>query len=165
MQTFSPITEQIIELALTEDLVAGDMTTDAICDDGRRTSRGYLVAKADIVLCGQHVFEYVVEKVQNRAFGAFEPVTIEFLHPDGARLEKGTKIATFSGSTNILLKAERTALNFLQHMSGVATQTHAMAQLLGPKIKLVNTRKVLAGMRELDAAAVIAIDSIWAVAL
>ena len=60
MQTFSPITEQIIELALTEDLVAGDMTTDAICDDGRRTSRGYLVAKADIVLCGQHVFEYVV---------------------------------------------------------------------------------------------------------
>ena len=63
MQTFSPITEQIIELALTEDLVAGDMTTDAICDDGRRTSRGYLVAKADIVLCGQHVFEYVVEKV------------------------------------------------------------------------------------------------------
>lgn len=150
MQTFSPITEQIIELALTEDLVAGDMTTDAICDDGRRTSRGYLVAKADIVLCGQHVFEYVVEKVQNRAFGAFEPVTVEFLHPDGARLEKGTKIATFSGSTNILLKAERTALNFFQHMSGVATQTHAMAQLLGPKIKLVNTRKVLAGMRELD---------------
>lgn len=150
MQTFSPITEQIIELALTEDLLAGDMTTDAICDDGRRTSRGCLMAKTDLVLCGQHVFEYVVEKVQNRAFGAFEPVTVEFLHPDGARLEKGTKLATFSGSTNLLLKAERTALNFLQHMSGIATQTHQMAQLLGPKIKVVNTRKAMGGMRELD---------------
>ncbi len=149
MQTFSPITEQLIELALTEDLIATDYTTDAVCGGKNTVSRGSLVAKADLVLCGQNVFQYIVEKVQNRAFGAFEPVTAEFLREDGESVKKGDKLAIFSGSTDILLKAERTALNFLQNLSGIATQTRRMADLLGSKIKVVNTRKVPAGMREL----------------
>lgn len=148
MQTISPITEQLIDLTLTEDLCAGDFTTDAIFSDQDNAS-GYLIAKSDLVLCGQHIFEYIVEKVESRALGVFQPVTVTFFFKDGDFVEKGKKIAEFSGSTQILLKAERTALNFLQHLSGVATQTRRLAELL-PEVRIVNTRKTLPGMRELQ---------------
>ena len=114
MQTISPITEQLIDLALTEDLCAGDFTTDAIFSD-QDNSTGYLVAKSDLVLCGQYIFEYIVEKIESRALGVFQPVTVTFFFNDGDLIKKGDKIAEFSGSTQVLLKAERTALNFLQH--------------------------------------------------
>ncbi|MBO4351669.1 MAG: carboxylating nicotinate-nucleotide diphosphorylase [Proteobacteria bacterium] len=148
MQTISPITEQLIDLALTEDLCGGDFTTDAIFND-KNVSRGKLIAKSDLVLCGQHIFTYIIEKIESRAFGIFQPVTIAFAFEDGDRVKKGDVIAEFSGSTQILLKAERTALNFLQHMSGVATQTRALADLL-PGIRVVNTRKAFPGLRELQ---------------
>ena len=148
MQTISPITEQLIDLALAEDLNAGDFTTDAIFTD-KDNAEGYLIAKQDLVLCGQYIFEFIVEKIEGRALGSFQPVTITFLFEEGDRVKKGEKIAEFSGSTQILLKAERTALNFLQHMSGVATQTRALADLL-PDVDVVNTRKALPGLRELQ---------------
>lgn len=148
MQTISPITEQLIDLAIAEDLCAGDFTTDAIFTD-RDNSKGYLLAKSDLVLCGQHIFEYIIEKIESRALGIYQPVTITFFFKDGDRLKKGDRIAEFSGSTQILLKAERTALNFLQHLSGVATQTRALADLL-PNVRVVNTRKALPGLRELQ---------------
>lgn len=148
MQTISPITEQIIDIALTEDLCGGDYTTDAIFKDAN-VSKGTLVAKSDLVLCGQHIFTFILEKIQARAFGIYQPVTIQFMFEDGAIVPKGAIIAEFSGSTQILLKAERTALNFLQHMSGIATQTHALCEIL-PGIRVVNTRKALPGLRELQ---------------
>lgn len=148
MQTISPLTEQIIDIALTEDLCGGDFTTDAIFKDSD-VSNGTLVAKSDLVLCGQHVFAYIIEKIEARAFGVYQPVTIQFMFDEGAVVPKGAVIAEFSGSTQILLKAERTALNFLQHMSGIATQTHALCSLL-PGVRVVNTRKALPGLRELQ---------------
>ena len=148
MQTISPITEQIIDLALTEDLCAGDFTTDAIFTDQDNTS-GCLVAKSDLVLCGQHLFEFIVEKIESRSMGVFQPVTVTFFYGEGEKVAKGSKIADFSGSTQILLKAERTALNFLQHLSGIATQTRALVDLL-PGVRVVNTRKCLPGLRELQ---------------
>ena len=148
MQTISPITEQLIDLAIAEDLCAGDFTTDAIFDD-KNVSHGNLIAKSDLVLCGQFIFTYIVEKIESRALGIYQPVTVTFFFDDGARVKKGDVIAEFSGSTQILLKAERTALNYLQHLSGVATQTRALADLL-PNMRVVNTRKALPGMRELQ---------------
>ena len=148
MQTISPLTEQLIDLAITEDLCGGDFTTDAIFTD-QDNSTGYLIAKSDLVLSGQSIFEYIIEKIESRALGIFQPVTISFLFKDGDRIKKGEKIAEFSGSTQILLKAERTALNFLQHMSGIATQTRTLADLL-PNVRVVNTRKALPGLRELQ---------------
>lgn len=148
MQTISPITEQLIDLALTEDLCTGDFTTDAIFSD-RDVAHGKLIAKADLVLCGQHIFNFIVEKIQARALGIYQPVTITFFFDEGARIKKGDIIAEFSGSTQILLKAERTALNFLQHLSGIATQTRQLADLL-PNTHVVNTRKALPGLRELQ---------------
>jgi nicotinate-nucleotide pyrophosphorylase (carboxylating) len=148
MQTISPLTEQIIDIALTEDLCGGDFTTDAIFKDSD-VSKGKLVAKSDLVLCGQHIFTYIIEKIEARAFGIYQPVTLQFMFDEGAEVPKGATIAEFSGSTQILLKAERTALNFLQHMSGIATQTHALCALL-PGVRVVNTRKALPGLRELQ---------------
>ena len=148
MQTISPITEQLIDLAITEDLAAGDFTTDAIFTDADN-STGYLLAKSDMVLCGQHIFEYIVEKIESRTLGIYQPVTMQFFFRDGDRIAKGQKIAEFSGSTQVLLKAERTALNFLQHMSGIASQTRQLADLL-PGIRVVNTRKALPGLRDLQ---------------
>ena len=148
MQTISPITEQVIDLAITEDLAAGDFTTDAIFTDADN-STGYLLAKSDMVLCGQHIFEYIVEKIESRTLGIYQPVTMQFFFRDGDRIAKGQKIAEFSGSTQVLLKAERTALNFLQHMSGIASQTRQLADLL-PGIRVVNTRKALPGLRDLQ---------------
>ena len=148
MQTLSPITEQLIDLAIAEDLCAGDFTTDAIFGDSS-VSSGKLVAKSDLVLCGQFVFQFIVEKIEARTLGDFQPVTMAFYFEDGARVKKGDVIADFSGSTQILLKAERTALNFLQHLSGVATQTRELVDLL-PGIRVVNTRKALPGLRELQ---------------
>ena len=148
MQTISPITEQLIDLAITEDLAAGDFTTDAIFIDADN-STGYLLAKSDMVLCGQHIFEYIVEKIESRTLGIYQPVTMQFFFRDGDRIAKGQKIAEFSGSTQVLLKAERTALNFLQHMSGIASQTRQLADLL-PGIRVVNTRKALPGLRDLQ---------------
>ncbi len=148
MQTISPITEQLIDLAITEDLAAGDFTTDAIFTDDDN-STGYLLAKSDMVLCGQHIFEYIVEKIESRTLGIYQPVTMQFFFRDGDRIAKGQRIAEFSGSTQVLLKAERTALNFLQHMSGIASQTRQLADLL-PGIRVVNTRKALPGLRDLQ---------------
>ena len=148
MQTISPITEQLIDLALTEDLNGGDFTTDAIFSD-EDVSSGRLIAKSDLVLCGQHIFTYIIEKIESRAFGIYQPVTIQFKFDEGARVKKGDVIAEFSGSTLILLKAERTALNFLQHLSGIATQTRELVDLL-PNTRVVNTRKALPGLRELQ---------------
>ena len=148
MQTISPITEALIDLAITEDLAAGDFTTDAIFTDADN-STGYLLAKSDMVLCGQHIFEYIVEKIESRTLGIYQPVTMQFFFRDGDRIAKGQRIAEFSGSTQVLLKAERTALNFLQHMSGIASQTRQLADLL-PGIRVVNTRKALPGLRDLQ---------------
>lgn len=149
MQTISPITEQLIDLALSEDLACGDFTTDAVFG-ASHVSKGYLIAKADLVVCGTDVFEFVIRKIESRTLGTFQPVTITFLVEDGQKVAKGTRLAEFSGSTPVLLKAERTALNLLQHLSGVATQTRAIVDILGPDIRLTNTRKNLPGLRELD---------------
>lgn len=149
MQTISPITEQLIDLALSEDLACGDFTTDAIFG-AAHVSNGYLIAKAPLVICGTDIFEFVIRKIESRTLGCFQPVTITFLVEDGQSVECGTRLAEFSGATQVLLKAERTALNLLQHLSGVATQTREIVDLLGPNIRLTNTRKTLPGLRELQ---------------
>lgn len=149
MLMISPITEALIDLTISEDLVAGDPTTDAIFS-AKDTIKGYLIAKETLVLCGQDVFRYVIEKMSKRSLGHMPTVSVEFLFKDGEIVQKGSKMASFEGSTVVLLKAERIALNFLQHMTGVATHTHALATALGPNVRLCNTRKCLPGMRELQ---------------
>jgi nicotinate-nucleotide pyrophosphorylase (carboxylating) len=137
----------IIQRALDEDIGWGDVTTDHSVP-GDQWSRGVLLAKQDAVLCGGRVFA--------EAFAMVDPaVKVELLVPDGARVARGDVAARLEGPTRALLTAERTALNFLQRLSGIATSTAAfVARLDGLSTRLIDTRKTTPGLRILEKYAV-----------
>ena len=139
--------DDIIKTALLEDVNYIDTTADYLLADERSTGR--FLAKADGVLCGVDVAQ--------RVFTLLDPtVRFEKFKEDGAPLSKGEVFATVTGKTAVLLKGERTALNLLQHMSGVATATAEAVELVkGTKAMITDTRKTLPGLRVLQKYAVI----------
>lgn len=143
-----PTTSRLIDLALFEDVGTGDVTTLSCIDEGTRAA-ARVVAKEPLVLAGLAVFREVLLRTD-------PDVDVTFEAKDGDRLAKGDVAVRASGSARGLLVGERTALNFLQRLSGVATLTRAMADALlpYPKTKLVDTRKTTPGFRTLEKAAV-----------
>jgi nicotinate-nucleotide pyrophosphorylase (carboxylating) len=137
----------IIQRALEEDIGSGDVTTDNAVPPDQR-SRAVLLAKQAGVLCGGRVFAETFVLV-DRA------VTVDLLMPDGATLHPGDVVARIEGPTRALLTAERTALNFVQRLSGIATTTAAfVARLHGLPTRLIDTRKTTPGLRILEKYAV-----------
>ena len=132
--------DPIIRAALVEDMPAGDLSTEAVMPDARSGSV-QLICKQDGVLAGLWAFA--------RAFWLLDPATeVEAYASDGDEIAAGQLLATVRGDVRVLLSAERTALNFLQRMSGVATATRRMARLLeGTGTVLVDTRKTTPGLR------------------
>ena len=139
--------DDIIKTALLEDINYIDTTADYLLEDERSTGR--FLAKADGVLCGLDVAE--------RVFTLIDPsITFQKFKKDGDRLEKGEVFATVTGLTSVLLKGERTALNLLQHMSGIATATAQAVELVkGTRAMITDTRKTLPGLRPLQKYAVV----------
>ena len=139
--------DDIIKTALAEDISYMDVTTDNLLDDTHR-SEAYYVAKDDGVLCGIDIAKRVFEIV-----GGDVDFTVKI--SDGEQVKKGDIIAVMSGSTRTLLKGERTALNILQHMSGIATATFKCTELVkGTNAMVTDTRKTLPGLRPLQKYAV-----------
>ena len=141
------ILDKIIELALLEDLSLGDITSDTIFTPENR-AKAAIRAKEDLVLCGMDVAETV--------FHAVDPdVVFTPLKKDGDNVKKGETVLELTGSTVSILKAERTALNFMQRMSGIATASREYAAI-GKKygVMIVDTRKTQPGLRRLDKYAV-----------
>ncbi|MDY3911416.1 MAG: carboxylating nicotinate-nucleotide diphosphorylase [Elusimicrobiaceae bacterium] len=141
------ILDKIIELALLEDLSLGDITSDTIFTPENR-AKAAIRAKEDLVLCGMDVAETV--------FHAVDPdVIFTPLKKDGDNVKKGEVVLELTGSTLSILKAERTALNFMQRMSGIATASREYAAI-GKKygVMIVDTRKTQPGLRRLDKYAV-----------
>ncbi len=139
--------DDIIKTALDEDINYMDVTTDNLLDDSHR-SEAYYVAKDDGVLCGIEIAKRVFDLA-----GADVDFVIKI--KDGDHVKKGDIIAEMSGSTRTLLKGERTALNILQHMSGIATATNRCAELVkGTNAMVTDTRKTLPGLRALQKYAV-----------
>lgn len=137
------IVDEVILRALREDMPFGDMTTDStISDDSVCLAK--LIAKEDGVIAGLEVCI--------RAFTLLDAASeCHKLISDGDFVAAGSVILTVSGKTRALLKAERTALNLLQRMSGIATVTRAFVNKLeGTKAKIVDTRKTAPGLRYLD---------------
>lgn len=134
------IAEKHIRTALEEDLNHGDMSAAAVVPASAQATVE-LIAKQEGVIAGLDVFE--------RTFHLLDPaVCVERFVVDGSRVEVGQLLARISGDAFVLLAAERTALNYLQRMSGVATYTRQIADLLeGSKTTLVDTRKTTPGMR------------------
>lgn len=139
--------DKLIRTALEEDIHYMDVTTDNLLPDSH-TSEAYYLAKDTGVLCGIDIAKRVFELVG----GQFQ---MDIRMQDGEIVQKGDIIATISGSTKTLLKGERTALNILQHMSGIATATRKCVDLVaGTNAKITDTRKTLPGLRPLQKYAV-----------
>jgi nicotinate-nucleotide pyrophosphorylase (carboxylating) len=139
--------DRIITTALEEDIHYVDVATDYLLEDDHQ-SEAYYVAKDSGVLCGIDL----AKRVFDLAGG---DVTMEIRKTDGDTVQKGDIIATMTGSTKTLLKGERTALNLLQHMSGIATATAECVKLVaGTRAQITDTRKTLPGLRQLQKYAV-----------
>lgn len=139
--------DKIITTALEEDIHYVDVTTDYLLDD-EHTSEAYYLAKDTGVLCGIDITKRVFELAGGN-------VTMEILKKDGETVQKGDILARMKGSTKTLLKGERTALNLLQHMSGIATATaECVALVAGTRAQITDTRKTLPGLRQLQKYAV-----------
>ena len=139
--------DDIIKTALSEDINYIDVTTDYLIDDSAVSTARY-VAKDDGVLCGINIAMRVFELLDKN-------VQTQVLIHDGEKVKKGDIIARITGSTKALLKGERTALNLVQHLSGIATATNKCVELVkGTKASVADTRKTLPGLRDLQKYAV-----------
>lgn len=139
--------DDIIKKAIDEDINYVDVTTDYLIPDDS-VSDAYYIAKDTGILCGIEIAKRVFELVGN-------DVDFNILINDGSEVKKGDIIARMYGSTKTLLKGERTALNILQHMSGIATATNKCVKLVeGTNAHITDTRKTLPGLRRLQKYAV-----------
>jgi nicotinate-nucleotide pyrophosphorylase (carboxylating) len=140
--------DDLVRATLREDLgLAGDVTTDAIVPETLTVSAALVARKAGVV-AGLDVAVH--------AFRLLDPnMSVKIEHRDGAKVAAGETIATFTGNARALLTAERTALNLLCHLSGIATATaHLCAAISGHKARIVCTRKTTPGLRALEKYAV-----------
>ena len=138
--TLSVNCDKLIKMALAEDITGEDVSTNAIIKT-RVPGSVQLICKQKGVICGLGVFE--------RTFKLLDAATeVTFAVADGDEVEAGQLLGEVRGDIRVLLSGERTALNFLQRMSGIATYTRSVAQLLeGSKTKLLDTRKTTPNMR------------------
>jgi nicotinate-nucleotide pyrophosphorylase (carboxylating) len=139
-----PQIHDIVRLALEEDIGTGDITTFfTVPVDAKAVGR--MAAKQDLTLAGIELIPVIFDAIAPRK------CEIELLHESGARLKKGDAIATVSGPARALLTGERTALNFVQRLSGVATAASAYARLMeGTRCRVLDTRKTTPGLRRLE---------------
>lgn len=141
--------DDIIKTALTEDINYIDSTTDLLIPENDISS-AYFMAKDDGVIAGLEVALRVFTLLD-------DTIKIETLFKDGDKVKKGDMIARFKGNTAAMLKAERTSLNLIQHMSGIATYTNKCAELIkGTNASITDTRKTLPGLRPLQKYSVVA---------
>jgi nicotinate-nucleotide pyrophosphorylase (carboxylating) len=141
------ILEHIIKLALDEDIGDEDITTKAVIPADIK-ARGVFIIKADGIIAGLKVAEKVLKVIDDQ-------IVYKIITEDGTFVKTGSISAEVEGSASSILKSERTALNFLQRMSGIATLTHRfISQIKHTKAKILDTRKTVPGLRLLDKEAV-----------
>lgn len=139
--------DEVIKSALKEDMPYGDISCDAVLKSYKKGVAD-LICKQDGIVCGLAVFERVFKILD-------ESTSFKFFAKDGDKIERGAHICEITGDMRVILQGERTALNFLQRMSGIATYTAETVKLLkGSKTKLLDTRKTTPNMRVFEKYAV-----------
>lgn len=147
MDHLQPLLDELIRMAVTEDVGSGDVTTGCLVDPGRR-GHAVVMAKERLVVAGMQPFQKVFRLLSR-------DVEFSFLAPEGGIANAGETVAELCGPLHVLLTGERTALNFLQHLCGIATLTRQFVERLTPfKTVLLDTRKTLPGFRLLEKQAV-----------
>ena len=132
--------DELIKMALREDISSEDVSTNAVMPEAK-PGEVELIAKQDGIICGMDVYERVFKILD-------EKTEIEKYVKDGDKVTKGQLMAKVKGDIRVLLSGERVALNYLQRMSGIATYTHDVSELLkGSKTVLLDTRKTTPNMR------------------
>ena len=132
--------DNLIKMALQEDISSEDVTTNVVMRS-RKQGEVQLICKQDGIIAGLGVFERVFKLLD-------ETTEVEFYAEDGDKVKNNQLLGVIRGDIRVLLSGERTALNYLQRMSGIATYTHQIAELLKEtKIKLLDTRKTTPNMR------------------
>ena len=132
--------DNLIMMALQEDISSEDVTTNAVMREAKPGTVD-LICKQDGVIAGLSVFQRVFELLD-------ETTKVDLYFADGDEVKNGDLLAKVTGDIRVLLSGERTALNYLQRMSGIATYTRSVAKLLeGSKTKLLDTRKTTPNMR------------------
>jgi len=144
-----PRIDSLIDLALDEDVAFGDVTSQSIfaVDD---SSKARILAREDMVVCGLDIAKRVFDRVDSA-------LKVDVKAKDGDQVSEGSTILTVEGPTISILTAERTALNFLQRLSGIATLSHRFAgaaRATGTGVRIVDTRKTTPGWRALEKYAV-----------
>ena len=135
--------EEHVKNALQEDIGFGDITTDYLTNEDDELSCT-LNTRVDGVFCGKNVFEMVFKILSPK-------INIKFYFNDGDIIKKGDKIADIQGPARYILMGERTALNYVQRMSGIATETNKYQKAVGKyKAKIVDTRKTTPGFRAFE---------------
>ena len=138
---------QIVGLALMEDIGMGDITTDSVVPD-KQPGRGKLLCKEEGIVAGLDIAAFVFRSCD-------DAITISSLVADGSDVRVGQVLATVEGDVRSLLRGERTALNFVQRMSGIATATRRyVKEVAGTRARITDTRKTAPGLRMLDKKAV-----------
>lgn len=140
------VVDGIIEAALAEDLGGGDPTSECTVPPGT-TARAHMIAKARLVVSGLPIARRVFERLDPN-------VKFTLCSQDGDMLQPGARLATIEGDARAMLAAERTALNFLQRLSGTATLTRAFVEPAAGRCRIVDTRKTTPGLRALQRYAV-----------
>ena len=141
-------TEEFVSRIISEDIGRGDVTTNFVTNEVRN-GRAFIKAKSDLVLCGIDLAAYVFKFID-------EDLEVELLAEDGEKLCAGEKIMNISGNAASILKGERTALNLLQRLSGIATLTAEYVKEIDKysETKIADTRKTTPGLRTLEKYAV-----------
>jgi nicotinate-nucleotide pyrophosphorylase (carboxylating) len=138
--TMQLVADKYIKMALEEDINSEDVSTNAVMPDYKK-GQVELLCKEDGVIAGLKIFERVFTMLG-------EDTKVDFKVNDGDEVKKGQLLAIVTGDVRVLLSGERTALNYLQRLSGIATYTRNVSKLLeGTKTKLLDTRKTTPGMR------------------
>ena len=146
-----PEVQSVIEHAPAEDIGTGDVTS-RLCVDADLAATGKMIARQEMTLAGVELLEPIFERVAHGT-GIF----ILLRRPSGARLRPGDEIALVRGTARALLTGERTALNFIQRLSGVATLAAALVKAVeGTNCRILDTRKTTPGLRRLEKMAVAA---------
>lgn len=145
--TMQLVADKYIQMALEEDINCEDVSTNAVMPEYKK-GEVQLICKEDGIVAGLAIFE--------RVFTLLDKDTkVVYNVKDGDIVQKGMVLAVLTGDIRVLLSGERTALNYLQRLSGIATYTHNVVQLLkGTKTKLLDTRKTTPGMRVFEKYAV-----------
>ena len=142
-----PYVKRIVQSAVEEDLGFGDLTTDAIVGPEAR-GKATLIGREELVLAGLPVFKMVFLLMSTE-------IVFEEFYAEGDLVPAGERVCVLKGPLSFILKGERTALNFLQRMSGIATLTRKYVEKAGSsKVRILDTRKTVPGLRVLDKYAV-----------